>query len=209
MNETELRKAVGARIRERREELGFSMKEVADRLAVNKSTVLRYESGLIDNTKKLVIEGLADVLSISPEWLLTGSEKEDDEKPDYLDVRIRKKLDEILGRYPFKTSAAENTFSKGLLMLMLECFDEYNQRHEKYSQFISNHENDDLYKEYEHEDHEDTCRRYYKMNILHITDDICYISELLKYYYALKDEAFSFVKDRLKSKTGIDIDYGA
>ena len=36
---------------------------------VNKTTIQRYENGSIDNTKKLIVEGLADALHVSAAWL--------------------------------------------------------------------------------------------------------------------------------------------
>lgn len=35
----------------------------------------RYEAGTIDNTKKLVLDGLADVLHVSAEWLKGETEE--------------------------------------------------------------------------------------------------------------------------------------
>ena len=45
------------------------MDYLADKLDVNKSTIMRYEKGSIDNTKRLVIEGLANALHVTPEYL--------------------------------------------------------------------------------------------------------------------------------------------
>ena len=55
----ELRKTIGTRVKTRRKELKLTQDYLADKLDVNKSTIQRYESGTIDNTKKLVVEGLA------------------------------------------------------------------------------------------------------------------------------------------------------
>ena len=69
MKDKELRKLIGSRARQRRMELGLNQQYIADKMDVNKSTIQRYESGTIDNTKKLVLEGLAETLHVSVEWL--------------------------------------------------------------------------------------------------------------------------------------------
>ena len=38
-------------------------------MGVTASTILRYENGSIDNTKKMVLEGLSEALHVSVEWL--------------------------------------------------------------------------------------------------------------------------------------------
>ena len=78
MLDSEQRKQIGARIKQRRLELDLPMQYVADQMGVNKSTVQRYESGTIDNTKKMVLEGLSRVLDVTPEWLLSGIEAQGD-----------------------------------------------------------------------------------------------------------------------------------
>ena len=57
MNDTELRKTIGSRAKARRKELGLTMDYLAEKLDVNKSTIMRYENGTIDNTKRLLSKG--------------------------------------------------------------------------------------------------------------------------------------------------------
>ncbi len=38
-------------------------------MGVTASTIQRYENGTIDNTKKMVLEGLSEALHVSVEWL--------------------------------------------------------------------------------------------------------------------------------------------
>ena len=38
-------------------------------MGVTATTILRYENGSIDNTKKMVLEGLSEALHVSIEWL--------------------------------------------------------------------------------------------------------------------------------------------
>ena len=63
---------IGARIKNRRKELGLSVEEVAKRLGKNRATVYRYESDFIRDVPYNVLEPLAKVLEMSPAELLTG-----------------------------------------------------------------------------------------------------------------------------------------
>ena len=52
MKDKELRKLIGSRIKQRRLELNLTQPYVAEKMGVTASTILRYENGSIDNTKK-------------------------------------------------------------------------------------------------------------------------------------------------------------
>ena len=60
MKDKELRKLIGSRIKQRRLELNLTQPYVAEKMGVTASTILRYENGSIDNTKKMVLEGLSE-----------------------------------------------------------------------------------------------------------------------------------------------------
>lgn len=62
-------KQVGERIKERRTELKLSMPELGKRIGVNKSTIQRYEADGVDPKRTMVINGLAEALLTTPEWL--------------------------------------------------------------------------------------------------------------------------------------------
>lgn len=62
-------------IKERREELGYSMSEVAAAVGVSVSTVARWESGHIKNMGRDKIENLCKKLRLSPAKLLGLSEE--------------------------------------------------------------------------------------------------------------------------------------
>lgn len=68
-------KEIGDRIKSRRIELDMTLDEVATQVGVSKSTIQRYENGLIGRIKLPVIESIADALWISPDWLV-GTSKE-------------------------------------------------------------------------------------------------------------------------------------
>lgn len=61
-----MRKSVHEIIRERRESLGYSLNELAERIGVNRSTVMRWENGDIENMKRDKIVSLSEALKISP-----------------------------------------------------------------------------------------------------------------------------------------------
>jgi len=62
-------KQVGQRVKERRTELGLSMPELGKRIGVNKSTIQRYEADGVDPKRTMIINGLAEALLTTPEWL--------------------------------------------------------------------------------------------------------------------------------------------
>ena len=62
--------AIGQRMKERREQLGLTMDEVAAHVGVTKSTISRYENGVITRIKLPVLESIAHALDMEPEELL-------------------------------------------------------------------------------------------------------------------------------------------
>ena len=92
-------KQVGERIKERRIELKLSMPELGKRIGVNKSTIQRYEAGGVDPTRTMIINGLAEALLTTPEWL-TGLSN-DKEYDNYtlcqkdIEQHIKKYLDTV------------------------------------------------------------------------------------------------------------------
>ena len=79
---------IGERIKQRRKELGLSVDELADKLGKNRATIYRYESNEIEKLPTTVLEPLADVLGVSPGFLM-GWEEETSE-PDALEVPMEK-----------------------------------------------------------------------------------------------------------------------
>lgn len=69
---------VNERIKQRRLELGLSIREVAARMNVSPSTVLRYESTTIKNMGIDKINSIAAALNCTPEYLMGWGEKKDD-----------------------------------------------------------------------------------------------------------------------------------
>ena len=65
----------GDKIRNLREQAGYTLEELGKRVGVGKSTVRKWETGMIENMGRDKIEKLADVFGVSPNYLI----KEDEE----------------------------------------------------------------------------------------------------------------------------------
>ena len=63
------------RIKELRKEKGFTLEQVADIVGVGKSTVRKWETGMIANMKRDKIASLAKALGTTPEYLMGWEEK--------------------------------------------------------------------------------------------------------------------------------------
>lgn len=88
-------KQVGERVKERRTELNLTMPELGKRIGVNKSTIQRYEADGVDPKRTMIINGLAEALLTTPEWLTGLSEdKEYDRR-----TLCEKDLEEHIKKY--------------------------------------------------------------------------------------------------------------
>lgn len=67
---------ISDRIRARREELGLSVAELANRLGKNRATVYRYESNDIEDMPSSVLEPLAKALQTTPAYLMGWDDKQ-------------------------------------------------------------------------------------------------------------------------------------
>lgn len=67
---------VGDRIRKQRELSGISQTELAEKIAVKKQTLYKYEMNLITNIPNDVIEKIAKILNVSESYLM-GWDKKD------------------------------------------------------------------------------------------------------------------------------------
>lgn len=67
---------IGARIRLKRKESGYTLEEVAAKLGVSKQTVQRYETGVISNIPSDKIELLSELFNVSPAYIMGWDERE-------------------------------------------------------------------------------------------------------------------------------------
>jgi transcriptional regulator with XRE-family HTH domain len=119
MKDKELRRLIGSRAKQRRLELGLKQPYVAEKMGVTPSTIQRYEAGTIDNTKKLVLDGLSEALHVSVEWLRGETDEYETDITDKKELLIRDAMGSILEQLPADLNNEEADFSKDLLLLML------------------------------------------------------------------------------------------
>ncbi len=117
-------KEVGKRIKERRNEIGISMPELGRRVGVNKSTIQRYETDGVNPNRSMIINGLADALQTTPEWLTGQSEeKEADDSPTLCEDEVIGHLNDFLNTVT-KTVQPEiqQRFLTSTLCLLIDLF---------------------------------------------------------------------------------------
>jgi len=119
MKDKDLRKKIGSRIKQRRTELGLHQKYIAELMDVNASTIQRYEAGTIDNTKKLILEGLAEALHVSVEWLKGETDEYESDVTDKRDIQIRDLMGRLSVTAQNELNEEQFAFSKDLLIYML------------------------------------------------------------------------------------------
>ena len=81
---------IGKKMFLRRKELGLTLEEVGDAVGVGKSTVRRWENGLIKNMGRDKIAALAKVLQISPVEFVPG-----DDEPKPISVEDHDRLEAL------------------------------------------------------------------------------------------------------------------
>lgn len=146
MNDKELRKLIGSRAKQRRKELGLKQPYVAEKMGVNTSTVQRYEAGTIDNTKKLVLEGLAEALHVTVEWLKGETDSYETDITDNKELLIRDSMERILEKLPYNLTNEEDAFSKDLLLLMLKQYESFIDSFEMACKSYKDNDNEEIAK---------------------------------------------------------------
>jgi len=145
MKDKDLRKMIGSRIKQRRTELGLHQKYIAELMDVNASTIQRYEAGTIDNTKKLILEGLSEALHVSVEWLKGETDAYESDVTDKRDLQIRDLMGRLSVTAQNELSEEQFAFSKDLLIYMLS---EYELFLESFkfgcANFLNNEKNKDI-----------------------------------------------------------------
>ena len=86
----DINKKIGFRIKDRRLELKLTQEEVGKKVGVTKSTIQRYENGLIKELKMPVIQAIANALDVNPDWIVLKSNDK---------ININKKITENLWKH--------------------------------------------------------------------------------------------------------------
>ena len=83
--------SIGERIRQARKSAGLSQADLAARIGVSQPAIATWESGVHD-PRRVVMAKLADVLSISPEWLTAGARSTAEADPPAAAAYLRRSL---------------------------------------------------------------------------------------------------------------------
>lgn len=62
-------KQIGARIKARREQLKMTQEELGTKLSLNKSSIQRYEAGIVSKIKLPILQAMAQAMDVDPNWL--------------------------------------------------------------------------------------------------------------------------------------------
>lgn len=200
MFNTELRKTIGSRAKERRKELGLTLDYMAEKLDVNKSTIMRYEKGTIDNTKRLVIEGLANALHVTPEYLRGETDEYETEVKDKRNLQIRDMMEKCLDAIPLGVGTSDNEFAENILLLMLteytEFADSFTKACHRYTKEGS--DNEDLAKIIGTDSEDEFDSMFFLREIMHTVNTFYEMSEVLRNYAHDPTAAQGRVKAMLK-----------
>jgi transcriptional regulator with XRE-family HTH domain len=82
----------GKRIEMLRKQKGLTLEELGERVGVGKSTVRKWEQGIIANMRRDKIARLADALGVSPDYLL-GYDKKDE--PVFIETDLARKINNL------------------------------------------------------------------------------------------------------------------
>ena len=87
-------------IRNRRIELGMTLKQVADAVGVNEGTVSRWESGDIDNMRRDRIAALSKALHLDPLVIMGMEADEDSQQQRYYTDEVTSQIAEDMATNP-------------------------------------------------------------------------------------------------------------
>lgn len=92
---------MGQKIKQLREENGMTLEQLGEKVGVGKSTVRKWENGIIKNMKRDKIKKVADALNVSPAYLMGWEHEEFNELSAKLVAKIRAdtKLVDALEKY--------------------------------------------------------------------------------------------------------------
>lgn len=92
---------IGQKIKAIREEKGMTLEQLGDKVGVGKSTVRKWEEGMIKNMRRDKIKKISDALDISPAYLMGWEEREFNPETAELVYKVRDdaELIEALKKY--------------------------------------------------------------------------------------------------------------
>lgn len=119
------------RIKQRRQALGLTLLDLAEKLDVKEATVQRYESGEIKNIKHDTIYKLSQILKCNPSYLMGWTDFVN--TPDYLPTQLSLKDKKMLHLFLLLTDSQKDN-----LIGRAELFVEQNEQEKKQEQTNNN-----------------------------------------------------------------------
>lgn len=198
MKDKELRKLIGSRIKQRRLELNLGQQYIAEKMDVNKSTIQRYEAGTIDNSKKLILEGLAEALHVSVEWLKGETDEYETDITDKRELQIWDAMSDILNSFPLDMENRESDFSKDLLLLILREYVAFNDSFKTAcDKYTRNNDNDNLAKTAGFESADEFNEILFLREVNHTINTLNEMGDIIRMYSKNPDVAVTRIQNLL------------
>ena len=90
---------IGDRIRQLREEKGMTLEELGNKVGVGKSTVRKWEIGMIENMRRDKIAKVAAALDVTPDYLIGWNDSDKNYEVLIETYKMRHRLDYLLDYY--------------------------------------------------------------------------------------------------------------
>lgn len=202
MKDKELRRLIGSRAKQRRLELDLKQPYVAEKMGVTPSTIQRYEAGTIDNTKKLVLDGLSEALHVSVEWLKGETDEYETDITDKKELQIRDAMGSILNKLPFDMELSEADFSKDILLLMLQEYELFMDSFQfACKNFKGNTENADIAEAIGFESNQEYNEIMFLREITHSVNAFNDIADIIRLYSKKPEAAAQRLANLLSEKS--------
>ena len=99
-------KTVGKRIRDKREELGLTQTQLAEKLGVTRQTIYKWENGMVKHIDRPYFSDMATLFGCSAKWLMNMEDTDvflTYEAEGREPVKVRVKGDPIIGETSLRT----------------------------------------------------------------------------------------------------------
>ena len=109
---------MGEQIKQLRLERNMTLEELGSKVGVGKSTVRKWENGMIANMRRDKIAKLASALDVSPAYLMGWEQSNEVEVPVNIIKKVPSKQEELISIYDQLSSRNQDkvlTYSKSLL----------------------------------------------------------------------------------------------
>ena len=89
---------MGERIKYLRESVGMTQDELGEKIGVQKSAIVKYEKGKVENIKRSSIKTMADIFGVSPCYLMGFDEDQDKVKTISKQVTLLQAIQDQWGK---------------------------------------------------------------------------------------------------------------